>query len=77
MADLCQPPLFPELPTQEPPLVLWTDEHSLERCGRCDGTGRKACPYPRWYDVALMWDPTCRGCNGAGWRLRHWGRIHA
>lgn len=68
-------PLFPDLPSQEPPAVIWTDEHSLERCVQCNGTGRQKCWYPPWYDVAQTWDETCRHCRGAGRVLRHWGKI--
>lgn len=71
-ADL---PLFPGAPEQHPPAVVWTDEHYLERCARCDGTGRVECPYPSRYSVAPDWDPTCRYCRGAGHRIWHVGKV--
>ena len=65
--------LFPSLPEQRAPSTLYADRHALEPCSRCGGTGREVCPYPSHYYVALTWDPTCRGCNGAGKRLRYIG----
>lgn len=64
------PGLFADLPVQHAPAAIETDQHVLEPCRRCSGTGRESCPYPRHYDVAMTWDPTCRGCNGAGATLR-------
>lgn len=65
--------LFPSLPVQHAPAVIYTDRHALEPCTRCGGTGREACPYPSYYRVAMLWDPECRGCCGAGKRLRYVG----
>lgn len=66
---MTEPALFADLPVQHPPAVIETDLHELMPCRRCDGTGRERCPYPRHFDVAMRWDPTCRGCDGAGVRL--------
>lgn len=63
--------LFADLPVQHPPAVRETDLHVLTPCRRCAGSGRERCPYPRHYAVAQTWDPTCRGCDGAGARLQH------
>lgn len=62
--------LFADLSQQLPPAVITTDRHALMPCGRCGGRGRETCPYPRHYDIAQLWDPTCRGCGGAGRVLR-------
>ncbi len=67
--------LFPDLPEQSPPATLYTDRHTLEMCSRCGGTGRVECWYPKWYDVALFWDPTCRACEGAGRIIRCVGDV--
>jgi hypothetical protein len=65
-----EPLLFPELPEAVAPLYLYADEHMLEPCWRCDGTGKER--PPEWWSrarVELYWDPTCRKCAGAGARL--------
>jgi hypothetical protein len=69
------PDLFPDLPEQHRPTNLYSDRHMLTPCTRCGGTGREDCPYPRHYYVALAWDPTCRGCGGAGRRLVYVGTM--
>jgi hypothetical protein len=66
--------LFPDLPEQLPSPFRETDEHFLEPCSRCGGTGTEASPFPRGSYRHLMWDPTCRKCNGAGKRLIYIGR---
>lgn len=66
--------LFETLPEQRPPEIRYTDEHVLEPCSRCGGSGREACPYPRWSYRYANWDPTCRGCKGKGRRLIFVGR---
>lgn len=58
--------LFSDLPEQHAPTELWADNCVLRECRRCSGTGKEECPYPSHYYVAMAWDPTCRGCNGAG-----------
>lgn len=68
------PLLFPDLPETTAPPYLYADEHVLEPCLPCGGTGRSQNPYPassaRW-----LWDPTCRGCNGVGKRLVWVGKV--
>jgi hypothetical protein len=65
--------LFPDLPVQRPPAELACDTHVLEPCRRCGGKGSEGNPFPRWHPRHLDWDPRCRGCEGAGHRLRRLG----
>lgn len=65
--------LFPDLPEQRAPTVLYADRHSLEPCRRCGGTGREECPYPSHYRIAQEWDPVCRRCRGQKGIMRCWG----
>ena len=69
-----EPELFSHLPVQFPPPFLEADEHVLEPCGICGGTGSEESPFPRGSYRHLMWDPTCRKCKGAGKRLIYVGR---
>lgn len=69
--------LFCDLPDASPPLYLYADRHVLEPCQRCDGTGKEANRIPHWVaDRDLLWDPTCRGCNGEGARIVYVGLVH-
>ena len=76
MSSTGSEPLFADLPIQPAPTILTCDTHVLEPCRRCAGTGREACPYPRHYNVAQTWDPTCRGCGGAGAHLIKRWHVH-
>lgn len=68
--------LFQDLPISTPPLYLYADKHVLEPCLRCDGTGKEANRIPYYVsDREALWDPTCRGCNGAGKRLVYVGMV--
>lgn len=61
--------LFDALPDQTAPSHLYADEHVLEPCVRCSGTGVEKFPGPSWSPRRLLWDPTCRDCRGGGKRL--------
>lgn len=69
--------LFPDLPAQTPPATLYSDEHALERCARCNATGIEHDRRPAWKRNRDPngWDTTCRGCHGAGRVLRYLGPI--
>ena len=69
------PLLFEDLPEQHPPAILYADEHILERCARCKGTGREENPYPPSHRSHAEWDPVCRGCAGHGGRVLHIGAV--
>ncbi len=69
------PSLFPDLPEQAVPLFRQTDEHVLEPCSRCGGSGREENPHPRGSYRYMTWEPTCVRCGGAGARLIHVGRF--
>jgi len=58
-------PLFPDLPEAVAPRYLYADEHVLEPCLRCDGTGKEH-PPEWWSKARAAFHPTCRGCRGAG-----------
>jgi hypothetical protein len=64
-----EPPLFADLPDAVAPPYLYADEHVLEPCVPCGGTGRAENPYPYRHPRHWFWDPTCRSCNGVGKRL--------
>ena len=66
--------LFAELPIQEASPFRETDEHWLEPCSRCGGTGREESPHPRGSYRHLMWEPTCCKCDGVGKRLIYIGK---
>ena len=68
-------PLFLGAPNQTPPDVLYSDEHVLEPCSRCGGTGREDNPFPTWDLRRDLWDPKCRQCDGAGKRLIFVGAV--
>ena len=72
--DACEPELFRDLPVQLPSPFLEADEHVLEPCGLCGGSGVEVNPFPRGSYRHFMWDPTCRKCQGAGKRLIYIGR---
>jgi DnaJ-class molecular chaperone len=65
--------LFADLPVQKPSPFRETDEHWLEPCSHCRGSGR-AEPERRGSVWHLIWPPVCRHCNGAGKRLIHAGK---
>jgi DnaJ-class molecular chaperone len=65
--------LFANLPEQSPPSAIWVDEHSLEDCSKCRGTGRH-----RYYAIsggyqAQRFTEACRHCRGGGKVLRYIG----
>ena len=62
-------PLFPDLPIAVASPYLYADQHVLEPCLRCDGTGAMPNPHPRGSKAHWFWEPVCRKCNGAGKRL--------
>lgn len=63
--------LFEDLPVQPVPLRLYSDQHVLEPCPTCTGTGVN----PEWPgdDEPAWWrdwfDPKCSACAGGGKRL--------
>lgn len=61
--------LFPDLPEAVAPRNLYADEHVLEPCLPCGGTGVLANPHPRSSKHHWFWDSTCQRCSGAGERL--------
>ena len=65
--------LFADLPVQEASPFREPDEHFLEPCSRCAGTGTEECPYPRWHPRYILWNPACVKCHGAGKILTHVG----
>jgi hypothetical protein len=64
-----EPALFPALPSLTAPPYQYADEHVLEPCLHCDGTGTVANPHPRGSARHWLWDPGCKRCNGVGKRL--------
>lgn len=66
--------LFPSLPVQRPPDILYADQRVLEPCIQCGGSGRHIYTYYcGWYYFECGSEP-CRGCHGAGKRVRFVGR---
>lgn len=65
--------LFPDLPEQKAPDSIWTDEHSLERCEKCKGEGRRRYSYYSGGYYAERGSEPCPHCNGAGKVIRYIG----
>lgn len=72
--DVPQQPALFHLPEQRAPDVLYTDRHALYPCSRCGATGIEANRIPSWVSCRdVLWDPKCRGCDGAGRVLKYVG----
>lgn len=65
--------LFPDLPEQKAPTVIWTDQHSLEPCEKCRGEGRRRYTYYGGGYGAERGSEPCPHCNGSGKRIRFIG----